>query len=295
MSQLPPVSTAAGHPRIEGGRRPDDAALIRDAGSGPLVSVITVVFNGASHLRRAIDSVLNQSYRPIEYIVVDGGSTDGTIDILRALDARIDYWISEPDTGIYDAMNKGIGYATGEIIGILNSDDWYEPDALKWSVEALQTSEAGYSYGSAYMVDATATRVGVARPVPVGQFARRVMSETPLPHPTMFVRRVAYDRCGGFDTGLKLAGDFELIARFQRQGVIGVEVPRTLVNFQLGGASDNPLVLRELRDVALRSGEPLLRVWGNYLAARATMAMKRLLPARAAGLLRGLKDSARRL
>jgi hypothetical protein len=121
------------------------------------------------------------------------------------------------------------------------------------------------------------------------------MSETPLPHPTMFVRRVAYDRCGRFDGSLRLAGDFELIARFQRQGVIGVEVPRMLVNFQLGGASNNPLILREMRDVALRCGEPQLRVWGNYLAARATMAMKRMLPSRAAGLLRGFKDSARRL
>jgi glycosyltransferase involved in cell wall biosynthesis len=239
--------------------------------------------------------VLNQSYRPIEYIVIDGGSTDGTIDILRALDARIDYWLSEPDAGIYDAMNKGIRRASGEIIGILNSDDWFEGDAVKWSVEALRTSEAGYSYGSAYMVDSAATRIGIARPVPVGQFARRVMSEMPLPHPTMFVRRFAYDRCGGFDASLRLAGDFELIARFQRMGVIGIEIPRMLVNYQLGGASNNPLILQEVRDVALRCGEPLLRVWSNYLAARAIMAVKRLLPSRAAGLLRGFKDSARRL
>jgi glycosyltransferase involved in cell wall biosynthesis len=295
MNQLAPAFTAVGRPRIEGGRRLDEIAPVRDAGGGPLVSVITVVFNGASHLRRAIDSVVSQSYRPIEYIVIDAESTDGTVEILRALDACIDYWISEPDAGIYDAMNKGIRYATGGIIGILNSDDWYEPDAVKWSVEALQGGVAGYSYGSAYMVDATGTWVGIARPVPLVQFAQRVMSETPLPHPTMFVRRVVYDRCGGFDGSLRLAGDFELIARFQRHGVIGVEVPRTLVNFQLGGASSNPLILREMRDVALRYGEPLLRVWGNYLAALATMAMKRLLPSRAAGLLRGFKDSARRL
>jgi glycosyltransferase involved in cell wall biosynthesis len=260
-----------------------------------LVSVITVVYNGACHLRRAIDSVLSQSYRPIEYIVVDGGSIDGTVDILRAQDTHIDYWLSEPDSGIYDAMNKGIRYATGEIIGILNSDDWYEPDAVKWSVDALQTSDAGFSYGSSYMTDALGARVGIARPVPPGQFARRVMSETPLAHPTMFVRRITYDRCGGFDANLKLAGDFELIARFQRKGVVGIEVPRMLVNVQLGGASNNPLILREMRDVALRFGEPRLRVWSNYLAARAIMAMKRLLPSQAAGLLRGFKDSARRL
>lgn len=294
MSQIAPASTAAEHPRIEGGRRLSDAARGQGVRRDPLVSVITVVFNGVSHFRRAVDSVLNQSHQPIEYIVVDGGSTDGTVDILRELDARIDYWISEPDAGIYDAMNKGIRYATGEIIGILNSDDWFEPDAVKWSVEALQTSEAGYSYGSAYMVDEAGTRVGIVRPVPSWQFARRVMAETPLPHPTMFVRRAVYDRCGGFDGSLKLAGDFELIARFQRRGVVGVEIPRTLVNFQLGGASNNPQILQEMRDIALGCSEPPLRVWGKYLAARVTMAVKRLLPWRAAGLLRGFKDSVRR-
>lgn len=292
MNQPAPLSEAAGHARIGGGRRLGTPGHV--ASSGPLVSVITVVFNGASRLRRAIESVSQQSYKPIEYIVVDGGSTDGSVDILRELDASIDFWISEPDGGIYDAMNKGIGYASGEIIGILNADDWYEPDAVKWSVEALQASEAGYSYGASYMTDAAGNRIGVARPVPPGQFARRVMSETPLAHPTMFVRRAVYDRCGRFDERLKLAGDFELIARFQRKGVLGIELPRTLVNVQLGGASNHPLILQEMRDVALRFGEPRLRVWGNYFAARATMFMKRLLPWRAAGLLRGFKDAARR-
>lgn len=263
-------------------------------GGRPPVSVITVVFNDAKHLRRAIESVLGQSYRPIEYIVVDGGSTDGTVEILRELDARLDYWVSEPDRGIYDAMNKGISCATGEIIGILNSDDWFEPEAVRRSVDALQASGAGYSYGSAWMVDAAGARVGVARPVPSGQFAGRVTAETPLPHPTMFVRRAVYDRCGRFDGSLKLAGDFELIARFHRLGVKGVEVPATLVNFQLGGASNDPLILREMREVALRSGEPPLTAWARFFAARLVMAVKRLLPARAAGALRGYKDAARR-
>jgi glycosyltransferase involved in cell wall biosynthesis len=253
-----------------------------------------VVFNGARHLRRAAESVLGQDYRPIEYIVVDGGSTDGTLDILRGLDDRVDYWVSERDRGIYDAMNKGIAQATGEIVGILNSDDWFEPGAVAKSVEALRAGDAGYSYGSAYLVDAAGARIGVARPVPPARFAARVMAETPLPHPTMFVRRPVYARCGGFDARLKLAGDFELIARFHRLGVRGVEIPDALVNFQLGGASRDPLILREMREVALRCGEAPLKAWARYYCARLTMAVKRVLPDRAAGILRGVKDAARR-
>lgn len=287
----PAVPAAA---RLEGGRRARGLAPPRAPAGRPPVSVITVVYNGARHLRRAADSVLGQDYGPIEYLVIDGGSTDGTVAMLRELDERIDYWLSEPDAGIYDAMNKGIALASGEIIAILNSDDWFEPGAVRASVEALQASGAGYSYGSAWMVDAAGNRIGVARPLPAARFADLALTEQPLPHPTMFVRREVYARHGVFDPALRLAGDFELIARLQRAGVRGVEVDAALVNFRLGGASTNPLILREMREIALRCGEPPLRAWRNYLAGRLTMALKRFLPARAAGFLRGLKDAARR-
>lgn len=259
------------------------------------LSVVTVCLNSAATLGETLASVNVQTHPRIEHIVVDGGSTDGTQALVRAQARRVTTMLSERDRGIYDAMNKGIACATGEIIGILNSDDWFEPDTVRRSAEALQASGAGYSYGSAWMVDPGGNRIGVARPVPVAQFARRVMSELPLPHPTMFVRRAVYERCGVFDGSLRLAGDFELVARFQRQGVAGVEVPATLVNFQLGGASNDPLILREMREVALRSGEPPVKAWANYLAGRLTMAVKRALPDRAAGLLRGFKDAVRRL
>src|ERR1700742_4639960 len=97
----------------------------------PLVSVVTVVYNGAKHLEQTINSVLNQSHKNVEYIIIDGGSTDGTLDIIKRYEDKIDYWQSERDGGIYFAMNKGVSLAKGELIGILNADDFYLLDTAK--------------------------------------------------------------------------------------------------------------------------------------------------------------------
>ena len=112
-----------------GGRRLK--GIVRDGTPDrPLVSIVTVVYNGAATIERTIASVLGQSYPNIEYIIVDGGSTDGTLDILRAHEDRVDLWVSERDGGIYDAMNKGVALCTGEWVGLINADDWYVDDAV---------------------------------------------------------------------------------------------------------------------------------------------------------------------
>src|SRR6185369_15072253 len=103
--------------------------------SKPLVTVITVVFNGAKHLDDTIRSVITQTYDNVEYIIIDGGSTDGTLDIIKKYEGKIDYWVSEKDKGISDAFNKGISLSTGNIIGIINADDWYELDAIQMVAE----------------------------------------------------------------------------------------------------------------------------------------------------------------
>jgi len=106
----------------------------------PLVSIITVVLNGRKTIEQTILSVRNQSYANIEYIIIDGGSTDGTINIIEKYSEGVDFWISESDNGLYDAMNKGIGYANGELIGLLNSDDYYESDAVSRVIEAYKSN-----------------------------------------------------------------------------------------------------------------------------------------------------------
>jgi len=280
--------------RLEGGCRLETAEKGKSSGAPPLVSVITVVFNGADHLRGAIDSVLAQTYRSLEYIVVDGGSTDGTVEILRAYDRHIDYWVSEPDTGIYDAMNKGIRASTGTLVGILNADDRYTPYAVESVVRALSDPEIGYCHGWMRLVDARGQDCGLAKPVPRHLFAKRVLRETPLFHPTMFVRRSVYETFGGFDNRLALAGDFEFIARIHWAGVAGIEIPEILAEFRLGGSSRSPKILREMRSVALRSGLSPLLAWKDWTLARVVMAAKRALPAAASGWFRVLKDLRRR-
>jgi glycosyltransferase involved in cell wall biosynthesis len=114
----------------------DELKLNNKVLDAPLVSIITVVFNGKKYFEQTIKSVIEQSYKNIEYIVIDGGSTDGTLDIIEQYKHHISQWISEPDDGLYDAMNKGIGLANGELIGMINSDDWYQLDAVKKMVDA---------------------------------------------------------------------------------------------------------------------------------------------------------------
>jgi glycosyltransferase involved in cell wall biosynthesis len=283
-------ASSSARARIEGGRRPADTPNASRSTAQPLVSVITVVFNGAEYLRGAIDSVLAQTYPSLEYIVVDGGSTDRTIEILRTYDRRIDYWLSEPDAGIYDAMNKGIRASTGTLIGILNADDRYAPYAAERAVRALSDPQVGYCYGWLRLVDSQGRDCGLVKPVPRHLFGKRVLREILLPHPTMFVRRSVYAAFGGFDSKLTLAGDFELIARIYAAGVVGVEIPEILAEFRLGGSSRSPRILREMRSVALRGGLSPLLAWKDWVLARSVMAAKRVLPPTATGWLRALKD-----
>lgn len=256
------------------------------------VSVITVVYNGVATLAGALRSVREQRCdASFEHIVVDGGSRDGTVQLLREHGDSIAYWCSEPDRGIYDAMNKGIALARGEIVGILNADDTYEPEAIRLAVQALEADPgAGYCYGWLRLVDAAGRALGVVKPVSRDRFASRVLRETPLPHPTMFVRRSTYEQHGAFDASLRLAGDFELILRLHRRGVVGVEIPVVMANFLIGGASTNPLILAEQRRTALKYGAAPWRAWADWSVARASMELKRWLPASAIGWLRHFKQ-----
>jgi len=113
----------------------------------PLITIITVVFNGETHLEETIQSVINQTYDNVECIIIDGGSTDTTLDIITKYEDQIDYWISEKDNDIYDAMNKGLMLAMGDIVGIINADDWYERESIEKSIIALLDSNADYTIG----------------------------------------------------------------------------------------------------------------------------------------------------
>lgn len=135
-----------------GGRRLTGCSLARDELSeeeaNPVISVITVCFNAASTLRECIESVLDQDYDRVEYLVIDGGSTDGSVDIIREYEHALDYWISEPDAGIYDAINKGLYLVQGDVVGILNADDMYYPGALSTAASYFRDRSIDYLFGS---------------------------------------------------------------------------------------------------------------------------------------------------
>lgn len=204
------------------------------------VSIITVVRNGADTLPDCIESVLSQTHPDLEYIVVDGASTDGTLEVVRANGPKIAKVISEPDRGPYDAMNKGLAAATGEVIGILNADDLYaHPGVVANVVRELEATGADAAYGDLVYVDRTDTRrvwrVWHSGPYRAGAFLNGWMP----PHPTFFVRRAVYARFGVFSLALGTAADYELMLRFvHKHGIRLCYVREVLVRMRRGGLSN---------------------------------------------------------
>lgn len=196
----------------EGGLRLDG---IRKEGrpGNPLVSIVTVAYNGERHIEQTIRSILEQSYRPIEYIVVDGGSTDGTIDIIAKYEDRIDYWISESDKGISDAMNKGILLSSGELIAHLHADDYYSGPSVVSSVcsEYLRHPGALWLTGGINIVAREGT---ILEEIKVRKYSyNRLIRGNILLHPATFVTRQAFEQVGGFYGGYRYAMDYDLWLR----------------------------------------------------------------------------------
>lgn len=179
------------------------------------VSIITVVYNGIDHMRDCVESVLTQTYPDIEYIVVDGQSTDGTVDLIQSYGTKIARFISEPDRGIYDAMNKGLKLATGELIGILNADDFYQHDRVVANVVDLATrTNSDAVYGDLVYVD-RADKQRVVRYWRAGQYEEGAFLWGWMPgHPTFFAKRSLYEQYGLFRLDLVSAADYELLLRF---------------------------------------------------------------------------------
>lgn len=199
-----------------------------------LISIITVVYNGEKYLEHTIQSVLNQTYKNIEYIIIDGGSTDGTLDIIKKYEDKIDYWISEKDRGIYDAMNKGIQKTNGDYVGLINSDDWYELDAIEKVVGAvLNNKSVDIIYGDMNIVDVDSNKNKLL----FGDInsLNRNMS---INHPTCFVKNKLYkERL--FDTNYKIAADYDLMLYFRFNKKIFFHIDKVLANMRGGGVSTN--------------------------------------------------------
>lgn len=213
----------------------------------PLITIITVVLNGSQYVEQTILSVINQDYPNLEYIMIDGGSTDGTLEIIRKYEDRIDYWVSEPDSGIYDAMNKGIAKASGELIGLLNADDYYEPGALQAVAAAhVAAPTAGIFYGNSYILQED---MGL-RYKSYGH--TRFWRGMGFPHQAMFVRRGVHGVIGIYDTAYRIVADYDFVLRAMEGCITFSYVDALLVNYRNTGLSGSNLyaTLNEMRKIS---------------------------------------------
>lgn len=212
----------------------------------PLISIITVVFNGSKTLDQTIQSVINQSYKNIEYIIIDGGSTDGTINIIKKYEENISYWSSEADKGLYDAMNKGIALAKGELIGMINSDDWYELDAIKIIVAAyLANPQKSIFHGDRYDID----NIGNRRKYKFNKskFKFKYFSMT-YNHPSMFIHSSIY-KIYKYNIKFKSVSDYEFVLKvFLKNEDFFFYIPATYVNYRLDGISANQSLISEIKE-----------------------------------------------
>jgi len=205
-----------------------------------IVSIITVCFNSADTIEDTIKSVLSQDYKDIEYIVVDGGSRDATLEILTKYRSRISKYISEPDNGVYDAMNKGIKLSTGDVITILNSDDIYADETVVGQmVDFMQSNGLDAAYGDLVHIDHNNTN-HVTRFWKAGEYKKGAFCYGwVLPHPTFFCRKEIFERFGYFNDKLQIAADFELMLRFIEKHRIKVGyLPKVVVKMRTGGKAN---------------------------------------------------------
>jgi len=206
------------------------------------ITIITAVYNAAQTLADAMDSVLRQTYADIEYVVVDGGSKDGSVDVVRSYEPRFGgrmKWVSEPDHGIYDAMNKGIRMATGDVVGILNSDDYFTADDVVEQVaQTLADTQLDAVYGDIHFIRAGQPDRCV-RYYSSARFHPRWLRFGFMPaHPSFYCRREVFERAGLYKTDYKIGSDYEMMVRlFRRYRIRTRYIPADFVTMRTGGAS----------------------------------------------------------
>jgi len=229
-----------------------------------MISCITAVRNNASAIQRAMNSVFQQD-GVSEYLVVDGASSDGTIGVIKQNANRLAWWCSEKDQGISDAFNKGLRKAQGDIVGIINADDWYEPGTFAVVRRVFAETDAEVIHGRVRYWQGS-------QPVRVADGDHRALRRAgSVNHPSVFVRRSVYERFGIFDTTYRYAMDYEILLRWLIAGVRFRYLPMVMANMSLGGISDAHrfLALREVRKAQrLHLGRPVADAQHLWLVGR---------------------------
>ena len=203
------------------------------------ISIITVVRNNKKTIKDAVESVLGQTHKDIEYIIIDGASTDGTVEVVKSYGNKISKFVSEPDNGLYDAMNKGIAFASGDVVGILNSDDFYiDNGVIERIVKEFEKSQVDSVFADLVYVRSE-NLDKIVRHYDSSYFTPQKFAYGWMPaHPTFFVKRWVYEKYGVFRTDLKIGADFDILARFLYTHKISYSyMKEILVKMRLGGVS----------------------------------------------------------
>ena len=205
------------------------------------ISIITVVYNNERTIKEAIESVFSQSYSEIEYVIIDGNSIDNTVDIINQYKSQLGYFVSERDYGIYDAMNKGIKASTGDVIGILNSDDLYQdPTVLQTIMDQFNNDlNLDIVFGDLVYVKNDNTDKVIRYWISSPYFGKYFEFGNVPPHPSLFVKRKVYEEAGCFNVNFKLAADYEFMLRiFKKHNFKSHYVNKIIVKMRLGGATN---------------------------------------------------------
>lgn len=241
----------------------------------PLISIITVVYNGEKYLEETIQSVINQTYDNVEYIIIDGGSTDGTLDIIKKYEDQIDYWVSEADKGIYYAMNKGLQLSSGKVIGIINADDWYVEDAIEKSIELLEKTGQDYSIGNIKKVPSSIISK------PINPLVDNVIySGMMYPHIGAFIKADVYRKIGLFDIRYRIAADFDMALRIHLNQFKAVMIDKTIAIFSDGGISSDTRAKKENLMIIISHGKPWLSAYATYCIQVLKYFLAKKLPSR---------------
>ncbi len=235
------------------------------------ISIITSVYNCKDTIREAIESVLSQSYEDIEYIIIDGGSTDGTIEIIKEYENKIDIFSSSSDNGIYDGFNRGISLASGDIIGFLHADDLYENhDVVKKIDTVFKNEQADAIYGDlVYVYKENINKV--LRYWISEQFSSSKLKKGWMPpHPTFYVKRELYEKFGTFNKSFKIAADYDFMLKVLTcQKCKIIYIPEVLYRMRTGGASN-----RSLQNIFQKWEEDLKVIKRHKIGGLNTLFMK---------------------
>lgn len=247
----------------------------------PLISIITACFNSEITIKDTINSILHQTYRNIEYIIVDGGSYDNTIEIVKSYESRFEVtgihlkYLSEVDKGIYDAINKGINMAKGELIGIIGSDDWYEENAIQEIVKSYLNDMPDYIHGNMNIYSVDRQYIKTVRPKSKNLMIKRMT----FFHPASFISKKVYEELQGYSLDYEICSDYDLILQIIKGDYSIKYIDTVITNFSIGGISTTRVkkALYESHLVRIRNGYNKWLSFYFYFQGLVTSKIKKIL------------------